>query len=583
MTPPIETADGVCYLRVSSKGQVNTDYNPEGISLPAQREACHTRARELETVIIEEFIDPGITGKSIEHRTAFREMIAYLKANPNVRYVIVYALSRFARNRYDDAIMMATLEKMGVRLVSATERNLDQTPAGRAMHGMIAVFNEYQVLASGEDIKYKMGEKAKKGGTITRAKLGYRNIRITHEGREIRTIDIDPDRARYVTMAFELYATGGYSFPELRDALTDAGLRMPATRRYSQRPISIHKIGDMLRDRYYLGYITYQGVEYQGRHELLITPELFERVQKVLYAERGAGTRQRVHDHYLKGTVWCARCQRRLILRPSTSKTGNIYFYYICRGVQQHDCDLPALPIAKVERAVTNHYTTIAIPAHHRARLETLATQACTDSHETITTLRTGLRQQLTELDQQEDKYLDLLGDPDWPQAKLKTRLRDLRDSKLRITRKLEDTTDNLDPGRTVLTTALDLLDRPRDLYNTATDHAHKLLNKAIFTRLYLDTDNPEHHPTVTTDDLNEPLASLIHATRTTTRPPRSTQNAPHNRLSDLLASALTGQSASKAAMVEVPGIEPGSSVASSGLLRAQSTTSLLGSTGHAD
>ena len=47
------------------------------------------------------------------------------------------------------------------------------------------------------------------------------------------------NRARYVTMAFELYATGGYSFPELRDALTDAGLRMPATRRYSQRPISI--------------------------------------------------------------------------------------------------------------------------------------------------------------------------------------------------------------------------------------------------------------------------------------------------------------------------------------------------------
>jgi site-specific DNA recombinase len=36
-------------------------------------------------------------------------MIAYLRANPNVRYVIVYALSRFARNRYDD-VMMMTLE-----------------------------------------------------------------------------------------------------------------------------------------------------------------------------------------------------------------------------------------------------------------------------------------------------------------------------------------------------------------------------------------------------------------------------------------------------------------------------------------
>jgi hypothetical protein len=64
---------------------------------------------------------------------------------------------------------------------------------------------------------------------------------------------------------------------------------------------------------------------------------------------------------------------------------------------------------------------------------------------------------------------------------------------------------------------------------------------------------------------------------------PHGRINGPTARLGGLLASALAGQSASKAAMVEVPGIEPGSSVASSGLLRAQSATSLLGSTGHAD
>lgn len=38
--------------------------------------------------------------------------------------------------------------------------------AGRAMHGMLAVFNECQVLVSGEDIKYKIGQKAKNGGTL---------------------------------------------------------------------------------------------------------------------------------------------------------------------------------------------------------------------------------------------------------------------------------------------------------------------------------------------------------------------------------------------------------------------------------
>jgi hypothetical protein len=41
---------------------------------------------------------------------------------------------------------------------------------------------------------------------------------------------------------------------------------------------------------------------------------------------------------------------------PPSQQDGNIYFYFICRGVQEHDCDLPSLPVAKVEKAVTDHY-----------------------------------------------------------------------------------------------------------------------------------------------------------------------------------------------------------------------------------
>ena len=83
-----------------------------------------------------------------------------------------------------------------------------------------------------------------------------------------------------------------------------------------------------------------------------------------------------------------------------------------------------------------------------------------------------------------------------------------------------------------------------------------------------------------------EPYASLVHADRAI----RGNENRtaePHDETTKprgaLLATALSGGCASKGAMVEVPGIEPGSSVASQGLLRAQSASSLLGSTGHAN
>ncbi len=473
-------------------------------------------------------------------------MIAYLRANPNVRYVIVYALSRFARNRYDDAVMM-TLETLGVTLVSTTERNLDESPSGRAMHGMIAVFNEYQVLVSGEDIRYKMGQKVKNGGSVGVAKIGYRNVRVQFDGREVRTIDVDPDRAPFVRMAFELYATGNYGFHDLRDALTDAGLRTKGTRRYGPRPISLHSLGNLLRDRYYLGYVTHDGIEYPGRHEPLVTPEVFDRVQLVLDVERGGGTRERVHDHYLKGTIWCGRCRRRLILRPSTGKSGRRYFYFICRGNQEGGCDLPSLPVDKVERAVVDHYAVVAISGEHRKKLETLAADAVADAHSATARLRTSLRAQLADLDRQEDRYLDLIGDPDWPQDKIKARLQKVREDKQKTAHQLDNVLDDLTPGQEALRAALELLDRPRALYQAAPDDARKKLNRAIFNRLYLDA--ADRIPTTTQHSLIEPYASLVDAAR---RP-----DSPETHLGGLLATALSGGCASKAAMVELRGIEP--------------------------
>jgi len=40
----------------------------------------------------------------------------------------------------------------------------------------------------------------------------------------------------------------------------------------------------MLRDPYYVGIVTFRGVQYEGSHPKLVTPELFEQVQQVLTA-----------------------------------------------------------------------------------------------------------------------------------------------------------------------------------------------------------------------------------------------------------------------------------------------------------
>src|SRR5689334_4267610 len=127
----------VLYLRVSTVGQVQTDYDPEGISIPAQRQACRRKAQQMGVMVLDEYVEPGRSATSIEKRPVFQQMLQRLETERDVDYVIVYNLSRLNRNRVDDAKVLMTMRALKVTLISAQE-NIDETPAGQLMHGILA-------------------------------------------------------------------------------------------------------------------------------------------------------------------------------------------------------------------------------------------------------------------------------------------------------------------------------------------------------------------------------------------------------------------------------------------------------------
>jgi site-specific DNA recombinase len=328
----------VSYLRVSTPSQVHTDdRDPEGISIPAQRLACQRKAEQMGLTIVGEYVEPGRSATTIEKRPVFQEMLARIKNERDVDYLIIYNLSRLNRNRIDDVKVLMAMRSLKVTLVSAQE-NIDETPSGQLMHGILAAINEYRSNADGADIRYKMGQKAKNGGTVTRTKIGYLNVREMVDGHEIRTVALDPDRAPYVQLAFELAATGDYTMDRLARVLAERGLRMRPSAKRPAGPISANYLARMLRDRYYLGFITYDGEEYPGRHEPLVTAELFARVQAAL-DERlpRKGSRQRRHYHYLKGHLWCGRChdkgvESRLLLTKAKGHGGEYWYFFLHRA-----------------------------------------------------------------------------------------------------------------------------------------------------------------------------------------------------------------------------------------------------------
>lgn len=200
----------VIYLRVGTPSQVNTDYNPEGISLPAQRAACDPKCEELKADIVREFLEPGRSATSIDKRPVFQEMLAWVKEQGDIDYIVVYHFNRIFRNSIDAAIAKRDLAKCGTRIVS-TVVDLGEGPESAMVETILTAVDEYQSAANGADISYKMSTKAKNGGTLGRAPLGYLNRRDTSEGRNIGISVHDEERAPFMKLAFELYGT---SVPE---------------------------------------------------------------------------------------------------------------------------------------------------------------------------------------------------------------------------------------------------------------------------------------------------------------------------------------------------------------------------------
>ncbi|MGQ0717551.1 MAG: recombinase family protein [Pseudonocardiales bacterium] len=561
---------GVAYIRVSHLKQVKREFNPEGISLPQQRQAVKSKADTLGVELLEVFKEEGRSGKTVDQRPEFQRMLAYIKERGDIDYVIVDSLSRTNRNRIEDALMLVALRAAGVEVVSATEP-IDETPAGQLLHGILASVNEFRSVSDGNDVSRKMEYKASIGGTPGRAKIGYLNIRQSYDGRQVATVIIDDKRGPLIQMAFELYATGTYTIDTLTEVLQEAGLTSLPHGQRPVRPIARSKVATILRDRYYIGYVQFNGNEYVGRHPKLITPELFHRVQELLDSQSGAGIRNRKHHHYLKGALSCHRCGRRLVFAVAKET----YAYFFCVGRRDDSCNLPYLAASDVEIHVTDHYATIDLPPEFRAVVEAafdteLETNLAATAH-----LRESINKRLGELSVKEDHYLDLVGDPDWPKDKLTAKMQGIRDERDKLMIELDKLDTDLSVARDIFTTALTLLAKPQKLYRALTDSQRKLLNAILFTKITVDAHG------VTGEQFAEPFDALVPLGRyyarhgalpatPTADTPQATADPQADPTDDYGQSdgRLTGRSSNKATYVPPAGFEP----ATHGLGRAVSS-----------
>jgi DNA invertase Pin-like site-specific DNA recombinase len=308
----------VIYVRVSTKEQT------ENLSLPTQLRACEEYCRRHGFEILQRFHEQGESAKTTE-RSELQNLLKYCRTHKGkIHFVIVYNLTRFAREKYDHFALRAHLKSLGISLRSATEP-IDDTSTGKLMEGVLAAFAQFDNDVRSDRTRAGMRAALELGRWTFPAPLGYLNA----PKWSGKSLVHDSERAQLVKRAFEDLATGRYTKQEVIARATAAGLR-------SRKGLTLspQSFGQMMRNPIYIGKIESPdyGVSIQGDFEPVVDEATFYRAQAVLDGRVVvSGPRQRNHpDFPLRGFVRCDVCGRPLTGSWSKGRNGH-YAYYHCQ------------------------------------------------------------------------------------------------------------------------------------------------------------------------------------------------------------------------------------------------------------
>jgi site-specific DNA recombinase len=547
------------YARVSSSGQLGRgdDEDGDGYSIPAQVKACEREAEARGATVIKAYIERAESARS-DDRPVLQQMMRELPAL-GVRYVIVHKVDRLARNRLDDAQLYERLVGMNITLVSASE-NIDETPAGRLMHGMLATFAEYYSNNLASEIKKGLRQKHENGGTPFKPPVGYKPKRTLIGNQDIRTVVVDQERAKFVQEAFDLYSTGDWTTRRLAEHLERQGLRSRETPKVSSRPLRLTAIQEMLRNPYYVGIVVYRGKRVPGRHKRLIDPDTFDHVQALLSARSVAGDRPHKHQHYLRGTLYCAICGGRLLYSKHRGN-GGIYEYFCCIGRstrrQGGSCPSGHYSTPAIEKAIADYYRSVHVPKTVRERIwtdvqrdadeRTAIVAKDIERHERKIQKLTDNQARLVQL-----SYQGLVSD-----EVLATEQQRLEAERQQASRLLEAAELHARDIESHLDGALAKTKTPHDTYLASTPLERRLLNQTFFTRILVGEEGRIESAELT------PVYGALAAWEPSLGKPRHLKAVPHpaeaakGRRSANPDPVSRGQGSHNDEMVELVGLEP--------------------------
>jgi len=338
----------------------------DGYSLEAQKSRMKAFAEYNDYQIVGEYEDAGKSGKSIEGRLQFNQMMEDIKSGKDgVSFVLVFKLSRFGRNAADVLSTLQVMQDFGVNLICVEDGIDSSKDAGKLMISVLSAVAEIER----ENIRVQTME-----GRIQKAREGKWNGGFAPYGYQLVNgkLEINEEEAVAIRTIYEQYVNTGIGANGIAKYLETHGIRKIPRQNGTNPLFDAHLIRLILKNPVYCGKIAYGRRKMEkvhgtrndyhlveqdnyllvdGLHEGIVSEEMWQAAQVKLLAQakkyEHVNRGKDVRVHLLSGIVKCPVCGAGMYGNKSIKykKDGTKYkdfYYYGCKHrtmTRGHKCD----------------------------------------------------------------------------------------------------------------------------------------------------------------------------------------------------------------------------------------------------
>ena len=250
---------GALYIRVSTEDQ--SELSPD-----AQKRLLLDYAKKNEIIVSKDFIfAESVSGRHAQKRPEFQRMIATAKQPSHpIDVILVWKFSRFARNQEESIVYKSMLKKDRVDVVSVSEP-LIEGPFGSLIERIIEWMDEYYSIRLSGEVLRGMKEKALQHGYQSTPCLGYDAV------GHGKPFIINETEYAMVSYIMDLYDNQNMDETAIARRCNDLGYRTKRGNPFERRTID-----RILENPFYCGTVIWNGVEFEGSHEVRLSRERFE-------------------------------------------------------------------------------------------------------------------------------------------------------------------------------------------------------------------------------------------------------------------------------------------------------------------